>query len=89
MEKQDFDPDDKSLIEVVQFCKRMEEAEDFQPDKGNKKDTKKSKADKKEKSSSAEGPKHCLLHGDNYTHTTDKCHVLRAKETGQEHASLR
>jgi hypothetical protein len=51
MEKQDFDPDDKSLIEVVQFCERMEEAKDFQPDKGNKKDTKKSKADKKEKSS--------------------------------------
>jgi hypothetical protein len=85
MEKQDFDPDDKSLIKVVQFCKRMEEAEDFQPDKGNKKDTKKSKADKKEKSSSAEGPKHCLLHGDNYTHTTDECHVLKKQARNMRH----
>jgi hypothetical protein len=85
MEKQDFDPDDKSLIEVVQFCERMEEAEDFQPNKGNKKDTKKSKADKKEKSSSAEGPKHCLLHGDNYTHTTDECHVLKKQARNMRH----
>jgi hypothetical protein len=85
MEKQDFDPDDKSLIEVVQFCKRMERAEDFQPNKGNKKDTKKSKANKKEKSSSAEGPKHCLLHGDNYTHTTDECHVLKKQAKSMRH----
>jgi hypothetical protein len=86
MEKQDFDPDDKSLIEVVQFCERMEEAEDFQPDnKGNKKDPKKSKADKKETSSSPEGPKHCLLHGDNYTHTTDECHVLKKQAKSLRH----
>jgi hypothetical protein len=77
MEKQDFDPDDKSLIKVVQFCERMEEAKGFHPNKGNKKNDKKPKANKKEKSFLLEGPKHCLLHGDNYTHTTDECHVLK------------
>jgi hypothetical protein len=29
MEKQGFDPDTKTLVEIIQFCKRMEEAEDF------------------------------------------------------------
>jgi hypothetical protein len=77
MEKQDFNPDDKSLIKVVQLCKRMEEAEDFHPNKDSKENNKKPKANKKEKSSLLEGSKHCILHGDNYTHTTDKCHVLK------------
>jgi hypothetical protein len=85
MEKQDFDPDDKSLIKVVQFCKRMEEAEDFHRDKDNKKNTKKPKANKKEKSSLSEGPKHCLLHGDNYTHNTDECHVLKKQAKSLRH----
>jgi hypothetical protein len=85
MEKQDFDPNDKSLLEVVQFCKRMKEAEDFHPNKDSKKNTKKPKANKKETSSSSEGPKHCLLHGDNYTHTTDKCHVLKKQAKSLRH----
>jgi hypothetical protein len=29
MEKQGFDPDTKTLVEIIQFCERMEEAEDF------------------------------------------------------------
>ncbi len=85
MEKQDFNPDEKNLIEVIQFCERMEEAEDFHPDKNNKKTTQKPKADKKEKSSSSEGPKHCLLHGDNYTHTTNECHVLKKQAKSLRH----
>jgi hypothetical protein len=28
MEKQDFDPDTKTLVKIIQFCKSMEEAED-------------------------------------------------------------
>jgi hypothetical protein len=85
MVKQDFDPDDKNLIKVIQCCKRMEEAEDFHPNKDNKKNTKKPKANKKEKSSSWEGPKHCLLYGDNYTHTTDECHVLKKQAMSLRH----
>jgi hypothetical protein len=85
MEKQDFDSNDKTLIKVVQFCKRMEEAEDFHPNKSNKKDTKKPKANEKEKSSLLEGAKHCLLHGDNYTHTMDECHVLKKQAKSLRH----
>jgi hypothetical protein len=29
MEKQDFDPDTKTLVKIIQFCERMEEAENF------------------------------------------------------------
>jgi hypothetical protein len=29
MEKQGFDPDTKTLVKIIQFCERMEEAEDF------------------------------------------------------------
>jgi hypothetical protein len=81
MEKQDFDPDTKTLIEVIQFCERMEEAEDFRPGRDAKKtnSNKKAKGEKKHENSapSGDGPKHCLLHGDNYTHVTDECHVLK------------
>jgi hypothetical protein len=85
MEKQDFDPDTKTLIEVIQFCERMEEAEDFQPGRDAKKNhsNKKAKGEKKHEKSapSATGPKYCLLHGDNHTHVTDECHVLK-KQAG-------
>jgi hypothetical protein len=81
MEKQDFDPDTKTLIEVIQFCERMEEAKDFQPGRDAKKNhsNKKAKGERKyEKSApSGNGPKHCLLHGDNHTHVMDECHVLK------------
>jgi hypothetical protein len=65
MEKQDFDPDTKTLVKIIQFCERMEEAEDF----GNGRD-------KKEKSVLSGNQKHCLIHGDNHTHNSDECHVL-------------
>jgi len=86
MEKQDFDPDTKTLIEVIQFCERMEEAEDFQAGRDAKKTNKKAKAEKKhEKSASSDGLKHCLLHGDNHTHVTDECHVLKKQARAMRH----
>ncbi len=89
MEKQGFDPDTKTLVEIIQFCERMEEAEDFgvgrdaQKTKTTTNKVKydkvkydKVKTDKKEKSSSSGDQKYCLIHGDNHTHDSDECHVL-------------
>jgi hypothetical protein len=84
MEKQDFDPDTKTLVKIIQFCKRMEEAEDFcvgrdaQKTKTttNKVNHDKVKTNKKEKSSLSGNQKYCLIHEDNHTHNSDKCHVL-------------
>jgi len=85
MEKQDFDPDEKTLTEVLHFCERMEEAEDFEPGRDAKKtnNNKKSKTDKKEKSSG--GNKYCLLHGNNHTHNTDDCLVLKKQANNLRH----
>jgi hypothetical protein len=82
MDKQDFDPIVKTLAEVVDFCKRMEAAEDFEPACDGQKTSHKSKSDKKKdyskqgKSDSKGSYKYCLLHGNNTSHTTDECHVL-------------
>jgi hypothetical protein len=77
MDKLGFDPVASNLGDVLDFCERMEASEDFQPGRDAKKTNSKkdSKSNKKEKSST-EG-KYCLLHGDNHTHNTDDCHVLK------------
>jgi hypothetical protein len=83
MDKQDFDPITKTLAEVVDFCKRMEAAEDFEPACDGQKTSTKFNPDKKKdyskqgKSNSKSGDKYCLLHGNNTSHATDKCHVLK------------
>jgi hypothetical protein len=83
MDKQDFDPIVKTLNEVINFCERMEAAEDFEPARDGQKTSHKSKSDKKKdyskqgKSNSKSSNKYCLLHGNNPSHTTDKCHVLK------------
>jgi hypothetical protein len=83
MDKQDFDPITKTLAKVVDFCKRMEATEDFEPAHDGQKTSNKSKSDKKKdyskqgKSDSKSSNKYCLLHGSNPSHTTDKCHVLK------------
>jgi hypothetical protein len=83
MDKQDFDPITKTLAEVVDFCERMEAAKDFEPARDGQKTSSKSKPDKKKdyskqgKSDSKSGNKYCLLHGNNTSHATDECHVLK------------
>jgi hypothetical protein len=83
MDKQDFDPIVKTLTEVVDFCERMEAAEDFEPARDGQKTSHKSKSDKKKnyskqgKSDSRSSGKCCLLHGNNPSHTMDKCHILK------------
>jgi hypothetical protein len=83
MSYEDFDPIIKTLAEVVDFCKRMEAVEDFEPAHDGQKTSHKSKSDKKKdyskqgKSDSKSSDKYCLLHGNNTSHTTDECHVLK------------
>jgi hypothetical protein len=80
MDKQGFDPIEKTLAEVVDFCERMENAEDFDSarDGGKtKSDNKVPRKDSSAKKSKSEGGKYCLLHGNNGSHNTDDCMVLK------------
>jgi len=78
MDKQGFDPIEKTLAEVVDFCERMENAEgDFEPARNGGKTNKSKDSKSKSKDKSNGGSKYCLLHGDNHTHNTDDCLVLK------------
>jgi hypothetical protein len=80
MDKQGFDPVEKDLQEVIDFCERMENAEDFEPARdGNKtnSDNKVPRKDSSSKKSKSDGGKYCLLHGNNGSHNTDDCMVLK------------
>ena len=81
MDCQGFDPMAKTTQEIVQFMENIDMSEDFDGDvkkkigeakKGNSK-----KAMKKNNNTS--GQKFCLLHGNNNTHTTDECNMLKAQ----------
>jgi hypothetical protein len=87
MDKQDFDPVDASLTEVLNFCERMESSEEgFELANGKPKangngngnrTNKHAKGKEKSKSSGGSNGKFCLLHGKNNTHDTDGCHVMK------------
>lgn len=79
MDKQGFDPVEKSLSDVIHFCERMEATEDFEPVRkdGKTKSDNKSKSHK-DKGNSSGGGKYCLLHGKD-SHNTDDCLVLQKK----------
>ena len=73
MDRQGFDPINKTLREVVDFMECIEQAEDFDGQKvdhnqrkphGNGKPKKKSKA--------SSGTAHCLIHGKG-SHSSDEC----------------
>ena len=88
MDKQNFDPVDATITEILNFCERMESAEEgFDLANGkpkthangngnrtNKHQKGKGKTDSK--SGNGNG-KFCLLHGKNSTHDTDGCHVMK------------
>ena len=79
MDRQDFDPFTKTLIQTVEFCERMEASEDFPgPHKGkDSKSNKKSKTSPSNKSNKSSGGNHCEYHGPN-THPTSECKVIKA-----------
>jgi hypothetical protein len=81
MDKQGFDPVEHTLTDVIHFCERMEATEDFDPardgGKTKSKDGKVPRKDSSAKKSKSEGGKYCLLHGNNGSHNTDDCMVLK------------
>jgi len=82
MDRLDFDPVTKTLHEVVSFMECMEAAEDFDPARNGGKTTtvvkKNGKSSKTNtKSNGQGGNQYCLLHGNNTTHNSDDCYVLK------------
>ena len=89
MDQHGFDPMEHTFQEVIEFMERLESSEEFDRSaiKSEKNDSKSSSNKKKkssystDKSASKSGTKHCLLHGDNSSHTTEECHKLKAEAT--------
>jgi hypothetical protein len=82
MDKQGFDPVEHTLTDVIHFCERMEATEDFDPARdGGKTKSKDGKVPRKDssKKGKTEGSKYCLLHGNNGSHNTDDCMVLKTQ----------
>ena len=89
MTLQDFDPPSHTLQEFISFCERMEQIENHEKPEGSsakasKKNKKKSSSSEDKDSSSKkrgrdDGPKNCLLHGDDCGHETHRCHALKAQ----------
>ncbi len=83
MDKQGFDPMLYTPQATIDFCERLETAEqltqtvtkkrDHDKKKGNSKSSKKTKSDHDQ----SKGDKYCMLHGWNKTHTTDECNSLK------------
>lgn len=81
MERQGFDPFANTITSLLDFCERMEVAESIdQPvarksnNQGNKPAAKKGKPSGK---GGGGGKYHCLHHGDNSTHDTADCIVIK------------
>jgi hypothetical protein len=84
---QNFDPLEHTLQELVEFCQRMEMAEDIQQDVFKKGQTATDQKGGKGDGSSLNrsngkrktAEKHCMYHGNNTTHDTSDCKVLKAQ----------
>ena len=84
MRLQDFDTSQKTFDDLVDFCKNLEELEELEQQQANKKkagkkDGGKSKKRKSEFDKSDEKKYHCMLHGDNHSHDTADCTVLKSQ----------
>jgi hypothetical protein len=90
MDKQDFDPFAKSIAQVVDFCERMESAENYTTVTSKKvaaSPAKKGKFHKAQgKSSSSNGDKWCEYHESN-THNTSECTVLNKLKASKKNNS--
>ena len=86
----DFDPIDHSTSEFTEFCERLEFAEDLttsapkyhksQMATAQKGETTGSKLNAENKKRKAgKGKYYCMLHGENNTHATDQCKVLKTQ----------
>jgi hypothetical protein len=83
MDRQGFDPMEKSLFQVIDFMERVESVEEpFEKPKSKDKDKKK-KGNSSSSSSNKKKPTFfCSEHGPNFTHDTKDCKVLAAKKSG-------
>lgn len=86
MVRQDFDPMIFTIAEVIEFCERMERVGDADAtNNNNSKDNHKSSngkkvnKSKKRRSDDEDETKYCMLHGNNNTHGTAECRVLKAQ----------
>jgi hypothetical protein len=85
MDRLDFDPAEKTMLEVIAFCERQEAAEEHEKADDKKVVSHKGKANdhgnsKKQKTDTAGGGKKdrdCLYHGPN-THPSSSCKVLKS-----------
>lgn len=78
MEKQGFDPIEKTSSEVVTFMERIEASEDIAVPAKAKNNSNGSKKSKTSSSKHGGGKKICLIHGEG-NHTSDECRTLQAK----------
>ena len=86
MQRQGFDPMEHTSDEFLEFCERLEAAEDFQPDKKSDNNNNKGGRSKKQpkirdnrphgKGDRSGEPNNCMLHGAN-THPTSECFKLK------------
>jgi hypothetical protein len=86
---QDFDPMDHTIPEFVGFCERTEEIETWDgvtPSQQSNADSKKSNPSKKGKDKTKKDEpkkqhklKNCMSRGDNYSHSIEECHTLKAQ----------
>lgn len=92
MEEQGFDPYEKPLEEVIEFCERIEVAEGInsKPNKNGKasindEDSKsKSKKDGGKPPAKKKASNYCAYHGTNNTHDTKNCKVLKSLREQKE-----
>lgn len=77
MNRQGFDPTEHTPMEVVEFCERMELAEEMDTDKNTKKVSSKTNKNDgripKKPKTSGEPKFYCKTHGKNYSHNTEDC----------------
>ena len=76
MDKQDFDPFAHNMARLVDFCERLESAEDFHPEQVVKNNKGNKKAKTQKGSSNSKDGMWCAVHKTT-THNTDECDVVK------------
>jgi len=78
MERQGFDPNEKTVDEVLAFCERLEGLEKDSASSTKKSNNNNGSSSKKPYKGQSNGDNHCMLHGKG-NHDTNGCKVLQAQ----------